>query len=99
MQGITGLEALFLPSAAPEPLLCLSCPQGEQLHLPLQALGTAKGMLYLYCHNPPVVHRDLKSANICVTGSWEPKASRRQVQAPDSHDKGAEGTALPHTCI
>lgn len=40
-------------------------------------LDAAKGMLYLHTRVPPVVHRDLKSANLLVDGTWHIKARGR----------------------
>ncbi|GAB4823440.1 hypothetical protein N2152v2_010486 [Parachlorella kessleri] len=37
------------------------------------ALDAAKGMVYLHSHEPPILHRDLKSPNLCVTANWEVK--------------------------
>ena len=37
------------------------------------ACGTARGMAYLHNGNPPVLHRDLKSANILLNESYTPK--------------------------
>ncbi|PSC74167.1 Serine threonine-kinase CTR1 [Micractinium conductrix] len=34
------------------------------------ALGAAKGMLYLHTRSPPVLHRDLKSANLLLDSNW-----------------------------
>lgn len=36
----------------------------------LQALGAAQGMAYLHEKEPPILHRDLKSDNLLVTGEW-----------------------------
>ena len=33
----------------------------------------AKGMLYLHTRQPPVAHRDLKSANLLVDSHWHVK--------------------------
>ena len=41
--------------------------------VPLQALDAAKGMLYLHAHSPPIIHRDLKSANLLVDKHWRVK--------------------------
>ena len=40
---------------------------GRRLALALEA---AKGMLYLHSRSPPVLHRDLKSANLLVDKDW-----------------------------
>jgi len=37
------------------------------------AEGAARGMNYLHCGNPAVLHRDLKSANILLDDSYNPK--------------------------
>jgi len=34
------------------------------------ALGTARGMNYLHCSKPPILHRDLKSLNILLDDTW-----------------------------
>eukprot|EP00887_Chlorella_sp_A99_P003708 scaffold7.g3708.t1 len=39
------------------------------------ALGAALGMQYLHSREPPVLHRDLKSANLLVSESWTVKVS------------------------
>ncbi|XP_047321688.1 probable serine/threonine-protein kinase PBL21 isoform X2 [Impatiens glandulifera] len=40
------------------------------------AVGAAKGLEYLHCKaNPPVIYRDLKSANILLDGDFNPKLS------------------------
>ena len=39
------------------------------------ALDAARGMLYLHTRAPAVYHRDLKSANLLVTQSWQVKVS------------------------
>jgi serine/threonine protein kinase len=36
----------------------------------LFAQDTAKGMAYLHNHNPPFLHRDLKSANLLISKDW-----------------------------
>ncbi|GAB4822572.1 hypothetical protein N2152v2_009618 [Parachlorella kessleri] len=38
-------------------------------------LDTAKGMLHLHSHSPPIIHRDLKSPNLLVDTHWRCKVS------------------------
>ncbi|GAB4821932.1 hypothetical protein N2152v2_008978 [Parachlorella kessleri] len=38
-------------------------------------LDCAKGMLYLHCHSPPIIHRDLKTPNLLVTSDWHVRVS------------------------
>ncbi|GAB4822575.1 hypothetical protein N2152v2_009621 [Parachlorella kessleri] len=38
-------------------------------------LDTAKGMLHLHSHSPPIIHRDLKSPNLLVDTHWRCKIS------------------------
>eukprot|EP00976_Prorocentrum_cordatum_P117342 1196295-Prorocentrum_minimum.AAC.4 len=51
--------------------LWLARPIGR-LRLSLAA-GAARGMHYLHTHNPPILHRDLKSPNLCVDRNWTVK--------------------------
>ena len=39
------------------------------------ASGAARGMNYLHCGSPPVLHRDLKSANILLDDSYNAKVA------------------------
>ena len=34
------------------------------------ANDAAKGMTYLHLHDPPILHCDLKSSNVCVSLEW-----------------------------
>ncbi|KAG2764212.1 hypothetical protein Pcac1_g24216 [Phytophthora cactorum] len=37
------------------------------------AIGIARALVYLHARTPPLIHRDLKSSNILLTDSLEPK--------------------------
>jgi serine/threonine-protein kinase CTR1 len=37
------------------------------------AHDTAQGVAYLHAHDPPILHRDLKSLNILVDAKWRAK--------------------------
>lgn len=39
------------------------------------ALDVAQGMNYLHSHDPPILHRDLKSLNILVDNNWRAKVA------------------------
>eukprot|EP00002_Diphylleia_rotans_P036047 TRINITY_DN7910_c0_g1_i4.p1 TRINITY_DN7910_c0_g1~~TRINITY_DN7910_c0_g1_i4.p1 ORF type:complete len:640 (-),score=79.87 TRINITY_DN7910_c0_g1_i4:70-1989(-) len=39
------------------------------------ASDAARGMNYLHCWNPPIIHRDLKSSNLLVGENWHVKVS------------------------
>jgi serine/threonine protein kinase len=44
------------------------------------AIGGATGMLHLHTRSPQVVHRDLKSPNLLVTGEWTVKVRAHAPQ-------------------
>lgn len=49
------------------------------------ALDAAKGMLYLHMCQPPILHRDLKSANLLVSKHWKVKVPHAGIARPCRH--------------
>jgi serine/threonine protein kinase len=62
-----GSLADVLKRARTSPLLAAQLDWARRLNM---ALDAAKGMLYLHSCAPPIIHRDLKSANLLVDRHW-----------------------------
>ena len=40
-------------------------------------LGVSRAIEHMHCHaNPPIIHRDIKSANLVFDASWVPRVGR-----------------------
>jgi len=59
---------------------------------------TAKGLEALHTHNPPVVHRDLKSLNLLVMSDWRVKVCDFGLSRPDAPDQLVTLYKLCGTC-
>jgi serine/threonine protein kinase len=57
------------------------------------ALDAAKGMLALHSHQPPIIHRDLKSPNLLVDGAWRVKVADFNLSKL-LEDTGVRSTSL-----
>ncbi|KAI7836153.1 hypothetical protein COHA_009983 [Chlorella ohadii] len=57
------------------------------------ALDAAKGMLALHSHQPPIIHRDLKSPNLLVDGAWRVKVADFNMSKL-LEDTGVRSTSL-----
>lgn len=51
------------------------------------AAGTARGMNYLHCGAPAVLHRDLKSANILLDESYNAKVTDFSLSRLKVHER------------
>ncbi|XP_047980353.1 serine/threonine-protein kinase BCK1/SLK1/SSP31-like isoform X1 [Salvia hispanica] len=68
-----GIVTEFLPRGSLFRLLQKSAAKLEWRRRIHMALDIARGMNYLHHHNPPIVHRDLKSSNLLVDRNWTVK--------------------------
>jgi len=48
----------------------------------LQSIETAEGVAFLHSVNPPVLHRDLRSANILLDSTGHVKVGSREITQP-----------------
>ena len=69
---------------------------GETL-LPLLR-GVASGMAFLHAHDPPIVHADLKSSNVLVSGWFQAKVKRAHAHAQAHALASTRARAHTHAC-
>ncbi|RZC62253.1 hypothetical protein C5167_023988 [Papaver somniferum] len=53
-------------------------------------MGVARGMNYLHRHNPPIIHRDLKSSNLLVDKNWSVKWMAPEVIRNEPADEKSD---------
>jgi serine/threonine protein kinase len=98
--GVTH-QAWPLELSAPDPRHGLP-PGSHRIHVPPAgswpwvlvkkvACGSARGMNYLHKGNPPVLHRDLKSANILLDESYTPKVCDFGLSRLKAKDRSMTG--------
>ncbi|MCL7021630.1 hypothetical protein MKW94_026876 [Papaver nudicaule] len=63
----------FLPRGSLFQLLRRDTPTLDWKRRVQMALDVAQGMNYLHRHDPPIIHRDLKSSNLLVGRNWTVK--------------------------
>lgn len=54
----------------------------------------ATGMLYLHTREPPIAHRDLKSANLLVDRNWQVKVADFNLSRSVERNKAASTVVM-----
>ena len=103
--GVNFIQRSQLPMLVME-YLPLSLTQCLETHrdLPLQIkysilLDVAKGLNYLHCKRPPIVHRDLKANNILLTSNFIAKISDLGVSRMADTFKQQQLTTAPGNAV
>ena len=103
--GVNFIQRSQLPMLVMEylPLSLTQCLETHQ-DLPLQIkysilLDVAKGLNYLHCKRPPIVHRDLTANNILLTSSFIAKISDLGVSRMADTFKQQKLTTAPGNAV
>ncbi|RZC62255.1 hypothetical protein C5167_023989 [Papaver somniferum] len=81
---------LFMGAVTSPPHLCIVTEFLPRFVLYIYPFFIARGMNYLHRHNPPIIHRDLKSSNLLVDKNWSVKWMAPEVIRNEPADEKSD---------